>query len=281
MKKLLLTTVFCLAAFSAHAQEKNGNYPEARGYVDITNPFYIPGKAFLADSKVSFTRVKLNASINAPAQTGFPVLKNAKKHTASEMLTYGITETWAVYGGLSYDWTKKEGSASFRDWSWTVGTKVNTIEDVWRVQIGADVTRTDFTKWKGVINENQKSTHLYLTAGTETGEKVFAYTRLDYQNIGYGNNQQYDVFAVDAAMHLTPDARTTADVGLRFSWDTQDRVRNKDLTFFADGYMNLYQNIVVGLSADYVLAGSNNIELPFAPTNQGSYTLGVNLKYEF
>ena len=68
---------------------------------------------------------------------------------------------------------------------------------------------------------------------------------------------------------------------MRFSWDTLDHVKNKYLTFFADGYKNLYRNIAVGLNAEYVLAGSNNIKLPFAPTDQGAFTLGVNLKYEF
>ena len=279
MKKLLLATVFGLTAFSAQAQEQS--YPGARSYADITNPFYIPERAFLADSNLSYSRVKLNASINAPAKTRFRVLKNADKYTASETLTYGITGTWAIYGTLNYDWTKKEGASSFRDWSWTVGTKVNTIEDAWRVQIGADVTRTDYTKWKNVDNEDQKNTHLYLMAGTETSDKVFAYTRFDYQNIDYGNNQQYDVFSIDAALHLIPAAQTAADVGLRFSWDTMNNVRNKDLTFFADGYTNLYQNVALGLKFDYVLASSNNIKLPFSPTNQGAYTLGVNLKYEF
>ena len=281
MKKILLATVFVMTAFSAQAQEKSKSYPEARSYVDITNPFYIPEKTVMADSNVSVSRIKADFTINAPDQTGYAFLKNARKYEASETLTYGITGTWAVYGGYTYDWTKKEGAASFRDSSWTVGTKVNTIEDAWRVQIGADVTRTDYTKWKGVINDDSKDTHLYLMAGTETGEKVFAYTRLDYHNINYGNDDQYDLFIVDAALHLTQNDRTTADVGLRFSWDTLDHVKNRDLTFFVDGYMNLYQNIALGLKADYVLAGSNNIKLPFSPTNQGAYTLGVNLKYEF
>ena len=160
MKKLLLATVFGLAAFSAHAQEQN--YPTARSYTDITNPFYIPERAFLADSDLSQSRVRLNAAINAPAKTRFRVLKNADKYTASETLTYGITGTWAIYGTLAFDWTKKEGASSFHDLAWTVGTKINTIEDAWRVQIGADVTRTDYSRWKGVINEDQKNTHLYL-----------------------------------------------------------------------------------------------------------------------
>ncbi|MBO4644710.1 MAG: hypothetical protein J5716_08920 [Alphaproteobacteria bacterium] len=279
MKKLLLATVFGLVAFSAQAQEQK--YPTARSYADITNPFYIPEKAFLADSNLSYSRVKLNHSINAPEQTRFGVLKDAHKYTASETLTYGITGTWAVYGTYAYDWTKKEGASSFRDWAWTVGTKVNTIDDAWRVQIGADLTRSTYTKWKGVINEDQKNTHLYLMAGTETGDKVFVYARADYQNIGYGDDLQYDVFSIDAAAHLTPAAETSADAGLRFSWDSMANVKSKDLTFFADGYMNLYRNIALGLKFDYVLASTNNIKMPFAPTNQGTYTLGVNLKYEF
>ena len=282
MKKLLLTTVFCLTAFSAQAQDKdNKTYPAARSYADITNPFYIPERALLADTNVAVSRAKLDFTINAPAQTGFPFLKNARKYTASETLTYGITGTWAVYGTYAYDWTKKEGAASFRDNEWTIGTKVNTIEDAWRVQIGADVTRTNYTKWKGVINEDRKDTHLYLMAGTETGEKVFAYTRFNYNNINYGNDRQYDVFSIDAALHLTANAETTTDLGLRFSWDTLDRAKNKDLTFFADGYMNLYQNIAVGIKTEYVLASSNKVKIAFAPDNQGSYSLGVNLKYEF
>lgn len=281
MKKLLLTTVFGLTAFSAQAQEKAGAYPVARTYVDITNPFYIPEKAFMADSNISFSRIKLDATINAPQQNGFAFLKNAQRYRVSETLTYGITGTWAVYGTYAYDWTKKESAASFRDHAWTIGTKVNTVEDVWRVQIGADVTRTKYTKWKNIINEDKKNTHLYLMAGTETGEKVFAYTRFDYQNINYGNDQQYDLYSVSAALHITPDAKTTAEAGLRFSWDTLDHVKNKDLTFFTGGYLNLYQNIALGLKADYILASSNKIKLPFAPTDQGGYTLGVNLKYEF
>lgn len=281
MKKFLLATVFGLAAFSAQAQEGGNGYSEARAYTDITNPFYIPEKAFLTDTDLSFSRRKLDAVINAPVQSGYGVLKNADRYTASEKVTYGITGTWAVYGSFSYDWTKKEGASSFDERTWTVGTKVNTIEDAWRVQIGADLSRSNFTKWKGVSNENQKDTHLYVMAGTETGDKAFAYTRLDYHNIEYGNNRQYDVFSIDAAMHFTPSAQSAGDAGLRFSWDTLNQVRNKDLTFFADGYMYLYQNIAVGLNLDYVLASTNNIKAPYAPTNQGTYTLGVNIKYEF
>ena len=284
MKKLLFATVFTLAAFSAQAQEQEQTtaYPSSTNtYADITNPFYIPERGFMADSKLSYSRVKLDASINAPRQSGYRFLKNAKNFELSETLTYGITGTWAVYGTFAYDWTKKEGAASFRDWSWTVGTKVNTIDEAWRVQIGADVTRTDYTKWKGVINEDQKDTHLYLMAGTETGANVFAYTRVDYHNIDYGNDQQYDEFNVAAALHILAGRQTTADVGLRFTWDTLDHVRNKDLTFFAGGYMNIYRNVALGITADYTLASSNNIKEPYSPDNQGTYTLGFNVKYEF
>ena len=118
-------------------------------------------------------------------------------------------------------------------------------------------------------------------AGTETGEKVFAYTRIDYHNIDYGNEQQYDEFNVAGALHILAGQHTTADVGLRFTWDTLDHVRNKDLTFFAGGYINIYQNMALGLSADYTLASTNNIKEPYAPDNQGTYTLGFNVKYEF
>ena len=284
MKKLLFATVFTLAAFSAQAQEQEQTtaYPSSTNtYADITNPFYIPERGFMADSKLSYSRVKLDASINAPRQSGYRFLKNAKNFELSETLTYGITGTWAVYGTFAYDWTKKEGAASFRDWSWTVGTKVNTIDEAWRVQIGADVTRTDYTKWKGVINEDQKDTHLYLMAGTETEANVFAYTRVDYHNIDYGNDQQYDEFNVAAALHILAGRQTTADVGLRFTWDTLDHVRNKDLTFFAGGYMNIYRNVALGITADYTLASSNNIKEPYSPDNQGTYTLGFNVKYEF
>ena len=282
MKKLLFATVFTLASFSAQAQEQaNTTYPETRTYADITNPFYIPERGFMADTTFSYTNVKLDASISAPHQSGYRFLKNAKNFELSETLTYGITGTWAVYGTFAYDWTKKEGAASFRDWSWTIGTKVNTIDEAWRVQIGADVTRTDFTKWKGVINEDQKDTHLYVMAGTETGENVFAYTRVDYHNIDYGNEQQYDEFNIAGALHILAGQHTTADVGLRFTWDTLDHVRNKDLTFFAGGYINIYQNMALGLSADYTLASTNNIKEPYAPDNQGTYTLGFNVKYEF
>ena len=276
MKKFLLTTVFVLGAFSAQAQEV-----AARSYVDITNPFYIPEKSVMADSNVSVSRVKMDASINAPAQTGSRFLKNVHKYTASETLTYGITGTWAVYGSYTYDWMKKNGTSSFNERSWTIGTKVNTIEDAWRVQIGADVTRTDISKWKNVINPDQKDTHLYLMAGTETGEKVFAYTRFNYHDIEYGNNRRYNVYSIDAAMHISADAQTTADLGLQFKWDTMGRVRNRDLTFFADGYMALYQNVALGMKLDYVLASSNSIKWAFAPDNQGAYSFGVNLKYEF
>ncbi len=282
MKKLLFATVFTLASFSAQAQEQaNTTYPETRTYADITNPFYIPERGFMADTNFSYSNVKLDASINAPRESGYRFLKNAKNFELSETLTYGITGTWAVYGTFAYDWTKKEGAASFRDWSWTIGTKVNTIDEAWRVQIGADVTRTDFTKWKGVINEDQKDTHLYVMAGTETGENVFAYTRVDYHNVEYGNNQQYDEFNIAGALHILAGQHTTADVGLKFTWDNLDRVRNKDLTFFAGGYMNIYQNMTLGISADYVLASANSIKEPYAPDNQGAFTLGFNVKYGF
>lgn len=281
MKKLLFATVFTLASFSAQAQEQTNSYPATRTYADITNPFYIPERGFMADTNFSYSNVKLDASINAPRESGYRFLKNAKNFELSETLTYGITGTWAVYGTFAYDWTKKEGAASFRDWSWTIGTKVNTIDEAWRVQIGADVTRTDFTKWKGVINEDQKDTHLYVMAGTETGENVFAYTRVDYHNVEYGNNQQYDEFNIAGALHILAGQHTTADVGLKFTWDNLDRVRNKDLTFFAGGYMNIYQNMTLGISADYVLASANSIKEPYAPDNQGAFTLGFNVKYGF
>ena len=107
MKKLLLATVFSLFSFSVQAQEQMNGYPAARTYADMTNPFYIPERTFSADSNLSYSRVKLNASLNAPAKSGFPVLKNASKYMASETLTYGITGTWAIYGTFAYDWTKK------------------------------------------------------------------------------------------------------------------------------------------------------------------------------
>ncbi len=281
MKKILYATVFTLTAFSAQAQEQAQAKTATQGFADMTNPFYITDRGFMLDSKLTYSNVKLDASINAPRKAGYPVLKNARKSALTETLTYGITGTWAVYGSVGFDWTKKDGAASFHDWEWMIGTKVNTIDEAWRVQIGADVTRTDFSKWKERSNEDQKDTHLYMMAGTETGEKVFAYTRLDYHNIGYGNDQQYDEYDITGAMHIQAGERSTADVGLRFSWDTMDHVRNKDLTFFADGSLFVYRNMALGISAEYVLAGTNNIKEPYAPDDQGAYSLGFNVKYEF
>ncbi len=282
MKKILLATVFGLTAFSAQAQEKVADSRSTTPMADMTNPFYITERGFMLDSRIGYGREKLNASINAPVrQTGYPFLTNAHSLKASETLTYGITGTWAVYGSLGYDWTKKYGASSFNEWDWTIGTKINTIEDVWRVQIGADVTWSDYSKWKKVKNEDRKDTHLYLMAGTETGENVFGYTRLDYHTVDFGSDRQFDSYDITGALHITPSGTTTADVGLRFGWDTLKGARSRDLTFLLGGYLSVYKNMALGLNADYVLASSNNIKGYGSPDNQGAYSLEFNVKYEF
>lgn len=274
-KSLLFATALCLCSASAKA--------------DITNPFYIPEKGFLTDSKISIGRRKLDGSITAPAFSGSSYMKNGKQTRLSEGITYGITSTWAVYGNVGYDWLKQNNAGSFQDWDWTIGTKINTIDEAWRVQVGAEITRTDYTQWKDASNRDRKNTTLYVMAGTETGENVFFYTKFKYQNIDFGDNQGYNIYSADAALHLT--ARDVAgDVGLQFAWDNlknwnhmgnKESIRNRDLTFFGGAYMNVRSNMAVGLDFDYVLASTNSIKAAYAPDNQGSYSLGFNVKYEF
>ncbi len=263
-KSLLLCTALCLTSTSAFA--------------DITNPFYIPERAFLTDSKIEIGRKNLDASVKAPHGK---YLQDGKFVKMSEKVTYGITGTWAVYAGAGYDWMRKSHDGSFNIGDWTVGTKINTIDEAWRVQIGGEVTRFNYSKWRGVSNDNRKDTNLYLMAGTETGANVFFYTKFLYQDTDYADNRGYDNYALTAAVHLTSGKGATGDVGATFNFDNISHVRDRDLTFFGAGYLSIQNNIAVGFEADYVLASNNSIKTAYAPDNQGSYSLGVNLKYEF
>lgn len=263
-KSLLLCTALCLTSTSAFA--------------DITNPFYIPERAFLTDSKIEFGRKNLDASVKAPHGK---YLQDGKFVKMSEKVTYGITGTWAVYAGAGYDWMRKNNDGSFNIGDWTVGTKINTIDEAWRVQIGGEVTRFNYSKWRGVSNDNRKDTNLYLMAGTETGANVFFYTKFLYQDTDYANNHGYDNYALTAAVHLTSGKGATGDIGATFNFDNISHVRDRDLTLFGAGYLSVQNNIAVGFEADYVLASNNSIKTAYAPDNQGSYSLGVRLKYEF
>ena len=80
---------------------------------------------------------------------------------------------------------------------------------------------------------------------------------------------------------MTSGKGATGDVGMTFNFDNISHVRDRDLTLFGAGYLSIQNNIAVGFEADYVLASNNSIKTAYAPDNQGSYSLGVNLKYEF
>ena len=68
---------------------------------------------------------------------------------------------------------------------------------------------------------------------------------------------------------------------MTFNFDNISHVRDRDFTFFGAGYISVNNNMAVGLEADYVLSSTNSIKTAYAPDNQGSYSLGVKLKYEF
>ncbi len=265
MKKiLLLATMFGTLSNVARA--------------DITNPFYISEKAFLSETKLSFGQKRFDAAVLSP-RTG--VLRSAKFHRLDEQLSYGITNTWAVYGSLGYDRTGQTGTGTLKIGEWSLGTKVNTIDEAWRIQIGADISRKHYRSWRGVKNDTGKDTHLYVMGGTETGERVFFYMRGDYHSIEYNNQRSYNLYEATAAAHITSEKGITADGGLTFSMDDMQGVKNRDLTLFAKGYKAINNAMSVGLEADYVLASENSIKAAFAPDNQGSYSLGVSFKYEF
>lgn len=263
-KTLLLATAFGIVSTAARA--------------DITNPFYIPEKAFLSETKLSFGQKRLDAAVQSP-KTG--VLRSAKFRRMEEGISYGITNTWAVYGSLGFDRTRQHDAGTLQAGDWSIGTKVNTVDEAWRIQIGADISRKHYRRWRGVKNDTAKDTHLYLMAGTETGERVFFYMRGDYHSIEYTDKRSYNLYEATAAAHVTTDKGITADGGLTFSLDDIQGVRNRDLTVFAKGYKAINNAVSVGLEADYVLASENSIKAAFAPDNQGSYSLGVALKYEF
>jgi predicted porin len=227
--------------------------------VDITNPFYLPTKGkFLSDTSVEMNRGKTDNGVEEGVE---------KSAYAREVLTYGVTDNFAVVAGIgnTFDYDKDDDYNNDHNFDYSLGVKYNYVNGKLMTQIGAAYRTTDGETYTSNYYEDDETNERwlkllegYVRVGYDMGcitpyAEFTAEGELDRDN----NEQEYSwKLGVHKAW-----SKASVDAGVRYTFDeTEDE----------DGYDGHNERVDLELGVNYLVNDT------FSVGAYAAYYLGGN-----
>lgn len=256
--------------------------------VDIINPFYLPTKGkFLSDTSVEMKRSKTdNGEKEFVSKNGY----------AREVLTYGVTDNFAVVAGIgnTFDFTRDDGEDekyynNDHNFDYSLGVKYNYVNGKLMTQAGAMYNTWNEKSWYGKswrdddTNERWgKELSGYVRVGYDMG-CVTPYTEFTaLGELDRDNNEQEYSWKL-GVLKAWEGARFNA--GVRYTFDeTEDSGQGNghnervDLELGVDYLVN--DNFSIGAYAEYYLGGDAMEEIERKDIEYDR-TIGLNAKVLF
>lgn len=243
---------------------------------DLTNPFYLPGQGkFTSDTKVDYRRTEFDHS-------------NVKLDAwrASEEVTYGITDNFAVFGTLGNDFDTEGYYNNDHNFDYEVGAAYNVSKDNVLAQVKASYytfNPKDYLGHRGVDARWQKYFNGEVKLGYDMGEGLVPY-------VSYGFEGQVD--QADRAFYQTASAgvhkyagKWAVDGSFRYDFNTDGKNAN---AWYAQAEVDYYpcDNLALGVYGNYYLSGNEANVRPLSYAGDlnkldTDYTVGVRAKVEF
>lgn len=236
---------------------------------DITSPFYLPNQGgILSNTSVEYDRTKLKHNEG--------VSENLK---ATEEVTYGVTDNFAVVGTLGnyFDFkgfTNQEFNND-HNFDYSVGAKYNHNQGNWMSQIGASYYTFNPESWyghKGTDSRWYKELNAEAKLGYSMMNGLIPYGKLSLSSPIDQSDREID-YSTFMGVHKE-FSKFSLDGGLRYDFTLDGTNTN---TWWAQGEANYFvkQNMTVGVFGEYYLGGN------YSDTVDYGYTIGLNAKVLF
>ena len=235
---------------------------------DFTGSLFLPSKGeVFSETNIDLDRTKYKRGMVD------------KDFSASEELTYGVTDSFSVYGGIlnyfNFDRVTNRTYNNEHNFAYELGAKYNYNFDNFLIQFGAEYyTYKPATWWghRGTDNEWVKIVSVEGQIGYDLGNGLVPYAKVDASSFVDTSDRQMD-YAAFVGVHKTCD-KIALDGGIRYELNTDEGHNSHD--WYAQGEANYFvtDRVAVGVHGDYFIDGSSdNIDYDF--------TLGAQLKVLF
>lgn len=251
---------------------------------DITGAFYLPTKGkFLSNTSLEMSRGKMDF--------GPSYVEDVEKGLyASEELTYGITDNFAVVGyiGNHFDYDKEYNND--HNFEYGVGVKYNHNFDKVLTQVGLGYRTADLQSWYGQDYDDEDFNDRwakFIQAEAKLGYAfdcgLTPYTTFSVLGgIDRGNNER--VYNWFAGAHKKWD-RVAADLGVNYTFGKEAEWK-VDASGLGDGHNENWalkgelhyfvkDNFTVGAYGSYYIGGDEREDVDY------DYTVGLNAKVVF
>jgi len=208
-----------------------------------------------------------------------------EEFVASEELTYGVTDNFAVYGRISNNFDFKRltnrDHNNEHNFAYALGAKYNHNFGKVLTQVGAEYYTYQPASWWGHRwnNEWEKYVEVEAQVGYDMGNGTTPYMKATAGSLidTADRNMDYSVFA---GVHQTLlCGKMAADAGVRYEFTTDNGPMDGHNTnnWYLQAEVNYFltDNVAVGVFGDYYLDGTRSHEVDY------EYTAGVNLKVLF
>ncbi len=239
---------------------------------DFTGSLFLPAKGeLLSNTSIDHSRLKDKYVARISGVE--------KALSASETLTYGITDNLSIFGAIA---NKFEGSKVSSDdynndhnFSYDVGVKYNHNFGKVLTQVGLGYSTYQWASWyghKGNSSEWDKNVNAEVQVGYDLGNGWVPYAMLTANTVVDEHHRPIDYTAF-AGVHKTFD-KFAVDTGVRYEhdhdMDTDQYWWQLEANYF------LTDNVALGIHGDYYLGGDDT----YGKTKY-EYTIGAQLKVLF
>lgn len=240
---------------------------------DLTGAFYLPGEGkFASDTKLQYQRVEIK-----------DVEYKHDSWRASEEITYGVTNDFAVFGRLGNDFDTEGYYNNDHNFDYEVGAAYNMRSGNVLTQVRGSYETYNPKDYWGKRNSHdrwQKYLKGEVRVGYDMGDGLTPYMTYGFDGQVDEADREFTQSAFAGVHKYAGD--WALDGGVRYNFGTDGKNKN---TVYAEAEADYYpvENVAVGVYGSYYLAGQgNDAELEGYPLEMDKdYTTGVRVKFEF
>lgn len=239
---------------------------------DFTGSLFLPAKGeLLSNTSIDHSRLKDKYVAR--------VFGVEKALSASEELTYGITDNLSIFGAIANEFEGRKVSSidynNDHNFSYDVGVKYNHNFGKVLTQVGLGYETFQSASWtghKGVSSDWSKMIEAEVQVGYDMGNGWTPYAMFTADTVVDEHHRPIN-YSAFAGVHKTFD-KFAVDTGLRYDYDHDDDTEQYFWQLEADYFLT--DNVALGIHGDYYLGGDDTLG-----KTKYEYTIGAQLKVLF